>query len=191
MAGQGKGAANCSTGCAAAEEFVQVQQGDRCPEIKSLPGCLALSWCPWLRSFCECTAESLVPMLLVLGNVHTCMSPFRAACSLSDGPCPTVLSAAALAAQTVCMYQYRVRALPLDEFSDSFAAIQTIATDANNNNQPCWPVDASPGWPFCSYWQKATACAVSPWDPTVPLNCELLPTDDGSGGGDNPYDYTG
>jgi hypothetical protein len=93
--------------------------------------------------------------------------------------------------QTTCQYEYRVRAQPLDEFADSFAAIQTIATDAGNNPQPCWPAEASQGWPFCAYWRRVTACAVSPWDPTKDLMCKIMFTDDGGtgGGGDSGGDY--
>uniref|UniRef100_A0A383WDG5 Uncharacterized protein n=1 Tax=Tetradesmus obliquus TaxID=3088 RepID=A0A383WDG5_TETOB len=87
---------------------------------------------------------------------------------------------------TTCQYEYRVRAQPLDEFADSFAAIQTIATDTTNNAQPCWPIDASPGWPFCQYWARATACALSPWDPNRELMCRIQPTDGGGGGGTDP-----
>lgn len=81
--------------------------------------------------------------------------------------------------QTTCQYEYRVRAQPLDEWTDAFAAIQTIATDTTINPQPCWPAELNAGWPFCQYWQRVTACASSPWDPTKDLVCTILPTDDG------------
>ncbi|KAF6254317.1 hypothetical protein COO60DRAFT_1642477 [Scenedesmus sp. NREL 46B-D3] len=80
---------------------------------------------------------------------------------------------------TTCQYEYRVRAQPLDEWTDAFAAIQTIATDTTINPQPCWPAELNAGWPFCQYWQRVTACASSPWDPTKDLVCTILPTDDG------------
>jgi hypothetical protein len=110
--------------------------------------------------------------------------------------CHTVACIAhACCMQTACLYSYRVRALPMDEDTDASAAIQTIVTDVGTTPQPCWPPEASSGWPFCSHWRRGTFCASALWDARSMMPCEPLPTPGGgdggggdTGGGDD-YDY--
>lgn len=72
----------------------------------------------------------------------------------------------------MCQYQYRVRVLPRDDFTDALVSLQYLEAEIAARPYPC-NEDAGNVYDFCTpgaYWEKAKGCAAI-WDRTQPLEC--------------------